>query len=160
MKLVDDRGRLFGLINVVDLLVLLAVLLALGGAYYKYRGPGIIAGEEKTVRFVVLAPIQRPEVVAEMKVGDRMVSGSSYTNVVIKDIQTRPCELVATDSAGRRVKTTDPYYLDVIVTLEGKTKLSGASIVLGGQEIRSGKKYFVKSLTYEIEGTVIHVEIH
>lgn len=159
MRLIDEKGRLFGLVNVVDLLVVLAVLLVLGGAYYKYRGPGIIAGEEKTVRFVVLCPIQRPEVAEEIRVGDRMVSGSSYTGVVVKDVRTRPSEMVATDSAGRRVQTVDPYYLDVIVTLEGKTTISGATIVMGGQEIRCGKKYFVKSLTYEMEGTVIDVEI-
>lgn len=159
MKFVDDKGRLFGLINIVDLLVLLAVLLVLGGAYYKFSGRGVVAGAEKTVRLTVLAPVQRPEIIDDMKVGDRMVSGSSYTGVVIKDIWTRPSEMVATDSAGRRVMTIDPYYLDAFVTLEGRTNISGATINMGGQEIRSGKDYFVKSLKYEVKGTIIEVDV-
>ena len=159
MKLVDDKGRLFGLVNIVDFLVLLAVLLVLGGAYYKYKGRGVLAGEEKTVRLTVLAPVQRPEVIENMRVGDRMVSGSSYTGVVIKDIKTRPSEMVATDAAGRRVKTVDPYYLDAIITLEGRTSISGATITMGGQEIRSGKDYFVKSLKYEVKGIITEVDI-
>jgi hypothetical protein len=40
MKLIDEKGKLFGLINIVDFLVLLAVLLVLGGAVYKFKGPG------------------------------------------------------------------------------------------------------------------------
>ncbi|MHB1043972.1 MAG: DUF4330 domain-containing protein [Eubacteriales bacterium] len=159
MKIVDDKGRLFGLVNIVDFLVLLAVLLVLGGAYYKYKGRGVVAGADKTVRLTVLSTVQRPEVIDDMKVGDRMVSGSSYTGVVIKDIKTRQSEMVATDSAGRRVMTLDPYYLDAIVTLEGTTNVSGATINMGGQEIRSGKDYFVKSLKYEVKGTIIEVEV-
>jgi hypothetical protein len=158
VKFVDDRGRLFGIINIVDMLVLLAVLLVLGGAYYKTRG-GAAAGAENTVRFTVLAPIQRPEVAAAIKVGDRIVSGSSYTGVVIKELKTRPSELVATAADGRRVLTTDPYYLDVIATMEAKTSVSGATINMGGQEIRAGKDYFVKSLTYEVKGTITEVQV-
>lgn len=159
MKFVDERGRLFGIINIVDMLVMLAVLLVLGGAYYKTRGGGAVAGAENTVRFTVLAPIQRPEVAAAIKVGDRIVSGSSYTGVVIKELKTRPSELVATAADGRRVLTTDPYYLDVIATMEAKTSVSGATINMGGQEIRAGKDYFVKSLTYEVKGTITDVQV-
>jgi len=159
LKFIDERGRLFGIVNLVDMLVLLALLLVLGGGYYKYKGPGAIAGEEKTVRFTVIAPIQRPEAVGAIKAGDRIVSGSSFTGVVIKEIKTRPSEMVATTADGSRVLTQDPYYLDVIATMEGKTTVSGATINLGGQEIRSGKDYFVKSLTYEVKGVITEVQV-
>ncbi|NLM60645.1 MAG: DUF4330 family protein, partial [Clostridiales bacterium] len=38
MKLVNEKGKLFGLINLVDLLVLLFILLVAGGIVWKIFG--------------------------------------------------------------------------------------------------------------------------
>lgn len=159
MKIVDEKGKLFGLVNIIDLLVILAILLVIGGAYYKFKGQSGGQGAAKTVRVTVIAPGIRPEMLTNVKVGDRMVSGSSFTNVVVKDVKIKPAYMITTDSAGRRVETWDPYLKDLFVTLEGKTVISGGTINLGGQEIRSNKEYFVKSLDYELKGLVMTVEI-
>lgn len=159
MKLIDEKGKLFGLINIVDLLVLLAVLLVLGGAAYKLKGPGGGDTASKTVKVTVLAPSIRPEMLTSIKVGDRMASGSSFTDVVIKDINIRPAYSITVDSAGRRVEAIDPYLKDLIVVVEGKTTISGATINLGGQEIRRNKDYYIKSLDYEFKGMIMDVTI-
>lgn len=160
MKLIDEKGKLFGLINIVDLLVLGAVLLVLGGAAYKFKGHGSSGeGATKTVKVTVLAPALRPEMLTNVKVGDKMVSGSSFTNVVVKDVKIRPAYMITTDSAGRRVEATDPYLKDLIVTVEGKTVISGATINLGGQEIRRNKDFYIKSLDYEFKGMIMDVVI-
>lgn len=158
MKFIDDKGKLFGLVNIVDLLIILAALLLLGGAAYKLKGMG---GKEtaRTVRVTVIATSIRPEMLAGVEVGDKMVSGSSYTNAVITDVDIRPAYLITTDSAGRRVEATDPFLKDLIVTIEGKTVISGATINLGGQEIRRGKDYYIKSLDYEFKGKILDVAI-
>ena len=36
MSLIDNKGRLFGIINIIDLAVLLAVVLLAGGVVYKF----------------------------------------------------------------------------------------------------------------------------
>jgi hypothetical protein len=159
MRLIDEKGKLFGLINIVDLLVLLAVLLVLGGAAYKFKGHGGGESATRTVKVTVLAPGIRPEMLTNIKVGDRMASGSSFTDVVIKDIKIRPAYSITTDSAGRRVEATDPYLKDLIVVVEGKTPITGATINLGGQEIRRSKDYFIKSLDYEFKGMILDVTI-
>jgi len=160
MKLIDEKGKLFGLINIIDFLVLLAVLLVLGGAVYKFKGPGRMESSDlKTVKVTVLAPALRPEMLTSIKVGDRMVSGSSFTDVVITDVKIRPGYNITTDSAGRRVEAIDPYLKDLIVVVEGKTVISGATINLGGQEIRRNKDYYIKSLDYEFKGMILDVVI-
>jgi hypothetical protein len=159
MKLIDEKGKLFGLINIVDFLVLLAVLLVLGGAVYKFKGPGGGESTARTVKVTVLAPALRPEMLTSIKVGDRMASGSSFTDVVITDVKTRPAYSITTDSAGQRVEAIDPYLKDLIVVVEGKTAISGATINLGGQEIRRNKDYYIKSLDYEFKGMILDVVI-
>jgi len=159
MKLIDEKGKLFGLINIVDFLVLLAVLLIIGGAAYKLKGPAGGDTAVKTVKATVLAPALRPEMLTGIKIGDRMVSGSSYTDVVITDIKIQPAFMVTTNSEGQRVEAIDPFLKDLIVVVEGKTPITGATINLGGQEIRRDKDYYIKSLDYEFKGKILDVKI-
>ncbi|NLI13106.1 DUF4330 domain-containing protein [Pelotomaculum propionicicum] len=159
MKLIDDKGKLFGLINIIDLLVILAVLLVAGGAYYKLKMQSGGQGAAKTVTVTVIAPGIRPEMLTNVKVGDKMVSGDSFTNFVIKKVEIKPAYMISVDSAGQRVASYDPYLKDLFVTLEGKTVISGGTIRLGGQDIKSNKEFFVKSLDYELKGLVMTVDI-
>ncbi|MFZ5596401.1 MAG: DUF4330 domain-containing protein [Bacillota bacterium] len=159
MKLVDDRGKVFGLINIIDLIILLVIILVAGGAYYKYSHPAGAQGKNVTVEFEVMIPHIRPEMAQVIKVGDKMVKENSYTNVTVKDVKTVPGYSVNVDARGQRVESLDPYLLDVYVTNTGTTVLSSATITMGGQEVRVGKDYFVKSRDYEFKGTVTKVEI-
>lgn len=159
MRLIDEKGKFLGLVNIVDLLVLAAVLLVIGGAVYKIKGQDSAQNAPATVKVTVLVPAVRPEMLTNVQVGDKMVSGSNFTNVVIKDFKIQPAFMVISNSDGRRVEAVDPFLKDVIFTLEGTTVISSATINLGGQDIRSNKDYYVKSLLYEFKGQVINVEI-
>ena len=58
MKLIDEKGRLFGRLSVVDLLVVLAVVVMAAALYVKndrlgMGGGGRISGEEQTITFQV-----------------------------------------------------------------------------------------------------------
>ena len=83
-----------------------------------------------------------------------MVSGSSFTDVVIKEIDIRPAYMITTDSQGRRVEAYDPYLKDLIVVVEGKTVISGGVDQSRRPEIRSSKDYYIKSLTYDFRGMI------
>jgi hypothetical protein len=159
MKLIDEKGKFLGLINIIDLLVLIAVLLVIGGAVYKIKGQDNAQNAPKTVKVTVLAPAIRPEMLTNVKVGDKIVSGSSFTNVAVKDFKIQPAYMINPDSNGQRVEAVDPYLKDVIFTLEGSTVISAGTINLGGQDIRSNKEYFVKTLLYEFKGQIMNVEI-
>lgn len=159
MKIIDEKGKFLGLINIIDLLVLAAVLLVIGGAVYKIKGQDSAQNTAKTVKVTVITPAIRPEMLSNVKVGDKLVSGSSFTNVVVKDFKIQPAFMINPDSNGQRVEAIDPYLKDVIFTLEGQTVISGGTINLGGQDIRSNKEYYVKTLLYEFKGLVMNVEI-
>jgi len=158
MALLDNRGKLFGLINIIDLIIILLVLLVAAGAAYKLTNK---SAQEKTVtvEFKVMIPFVRPELAQAIKVGDKMVTGGSYTNVTVKDIQIKDGYSVNVDSSGQRVESYDPYLKDIYVTNIGTTVLSSAAINMGGQEVRVGKEYYVKSRDYEFKGTVTEVNV-
>lgn len=158
MKLLDEKGKVLGLINIVDLIILLVVLLVAAGAAYKFTHKSA-QGKPVTVEFQVMVPHVRPELAQAVKVGDKMVQGGSYTNVTVKSIDLKPGYSINIDARGQRVESYDPYLKDVYVTNTGTTVLSSAAITMGGQEVRVGKEYYVKSRDYEFKGTVTKVEV-
>ncbi len=158
MKLLDEKGRVFGLINIVDLLILLVVLLVAAGAAYKFTA-GSAPGRTVTVEFQVMIPHVRPELAQAIKVGDRMVKGGSFTDVTVKEVQVKPGYSVNVDARGQRVESLDPYLKDVYVTNAGTTVLSSAAITVGGQEVRVGREYYVKSRDYEFKGIVTGIQV-
>lgn len=153
MKLIDDRGKVFGLVNIIDLIIVLLVILVAGGAYYKLSHK-TVQSKTVTVEFQVMLQHIRPDLAESIKVGDKMVSGGSYTNVTVKDIKVMPGYSINVDARGQRVESIDPYLKDVYVTNVGTTTLTSASITMGGQEIRVGKDYYVKSRDYEFKGVI------
>lgn len=158
MKLFDEKGKLFGLVNPIDLLVILLIILVAGGVVYKtkFSAAGTAA---KTVYATVRIPLVIPQVADKPKVGDKIVSGSSYTEVEIVDVKVVPSQVVTSRDDGTRFLATDPWNKDVYVTVKGKTGIPDAEINLGGQEIRAGKDYYVKSFTYELKGTIVDVKV-
>lgn len=157
MKLLDERGKVFGLINIIDLIILLVILLVAAGAVYKFTHRD--EGKPVQVEFQVMVPHIRPELAQAVKVGDRMVQSGSYTNVTVKDVRIERGYSVNVDARGQRVESYDPFLKDLYVTNTGSTVLSSAAITMGGQEIRVGKDYYVKSRDYELKGTIVKVEV-
>ena len=158
MKLFDEKGKVFGLVNIIDLIILLLIVLVGAGAAYKYTHKSA-QGEIRTVEFQVMVPCVRPELAAAVKVGDKMVKDASYTPVAVKSVDIKPGLSVNLNAAGQKVIAYDPYLKDVYVVNEGNVNISSATITMGGQEIRIGKDYYVKSRDYELKGTIMGITI-
>ena len=71
MKIIDKKGRLFGLINIVDLLIII-LLLALVAVGVKRFGNKAAVGEATTKKGVITAEIKdvRDVTAKNVKVGD------------------------------------------------------------------------------------------
>ena len=109
MKLINEKGKLFGVINVVDLLVLLAVIAVAAGVGYKLFAPQIAEAAAKQVDMTMIVRVRgaTPFLVAEVErnsqVGKQIVSGNSYTSAVITDMQIEPYDQQVTTADGRIV---------------------------------------------------------
>ena len=158
MKLFDKKGKVFGLINIIDLIILLVIVLVAAGAAYKYTHK-TAQGEIKTVEFKVMVPCVRPELAGAVKVGDKMVKDNYYTPVTVKSVDIKPGMSVNINAAGQKVIAYDPYLKDVFVVNGGTVNISSATITMGGQEIRIGKDYYVKSRDYELKGIIMGITI-
>ena len=164
MKLVDDKGRIFGLVNIIDLIVLVFVVaLVLGGAYRIY-GPRQDGNIFQQTGDAVL-----------MK--GRVFDVSQYTvdvirkgDIVIDTVAQMPFgEIVAVEAVPHRrlVDTADgkvvlsevPERFDVILSIKGAAQVSAYAIRIASHDVRVGNRIVLGGREYMIATTILQVEV-
>ena len=167
MKIVKN-GRLFGKLNIVDVLILLVVIAAV--AFLAVRMVGGSGGEtiaadepsaQANLRYTVLCedmPLMQAEnavtaVTAEdyeLKLDDDSILKVS-PNQIFNSNKFQDAQITSADSAdGQRVT--------VRFVIEAAAKNTVGSFVVGTQEVRIGRDYTVKTVDIEMLGTVSAME--
>ena len=153
MKIINEKGKLFGIINVVDLLVLVAAIAVVAGVGYKLFAKQIkeVASPQvsltMTVRVRGATPFLVNEVQRNSQVGKSLVNGNSYVNAQI------------TTADGRIVTATDPEKKDLVFTITTKVSKGTPAPAIGTQEVRAGRTFIVKTNDFETTGNIDSVDI-
>lgn len=156
MKILDEKGKLFGKINIVDLLVIVLILVVAVVLGMKFLGGGTQVGDGEprptltyTVRVEEVDPATYESVCqfvdkAAGKKDQLMASGSLLDGYVV-DV-----EASSHDSGDPAADEK----LDLVFTVEVTTTDSLVNSV-GTQEVRIGKTHILKSVHLEFEEGVI-----
>ncbi|MBR5534157.1 MAG: DUF4330 domain-containing protein [Ruminiclostridium sp.] len=167
MSIIDSKGKLFGKVNIIDLLVIImivAVVALLGTKLLNTSGDGLGGTGQKVVYTVKVDSVEE-EVV----------------QFIQKELEKGPCQLVASgelqngyvtkmDAVAaektyltvREIPTADLTALDgaiagkydVVFTIEATIQDSPGN-KLGSQEIRAGMTHVVKTVTFGLENGII-----
>ena len=150
MKIINEKGKLFGIINVVDLLVLVAAIAVVAGVGYKLFAKQIkeVASPQvsltMTVRVRGATPFLVNEVQRNSQVGDMKID--DYNQQV-------------TTADGRIVTATDPEKKDLVFTITTKVSKGTPAPAIGTQEVRAGRTFIVKTNDFETTGNIDSVDI-
>jgi hypothetical protein len=161
MRLFDEKARLFGVINIIDFLVVVLVLVAAGGFYQmRYGGLGAAKPQTKAVEAVFLVQNVRMATVDVIKIGDQVRDSrtNNYLGEVVA-IDVRPAEILSLQPDGRFVETTSPSRKDIYVTIRGPGTVSPNIIMLGSNEIRIGTRINLKTNLWAVETTVMAIRL-
>jgi len=165
MKLVNEKGKLFGIINLVDLLILIAVLLVAGAVGYKMLAAPVAATitPEKEVEVVVAIRGAMPYLVDEvmkLEEGERLIAGNDYVNGSIKSVTTEPYTFTTTTADGPIVEVTDPVKRDILITIKSSGNPDAPIFKIGNQEVRAGRGFTFKTQRVEVESLVRSVNFN
>lgn len=161
MRLIDDKGRLFGLVNIVDLAVVLLVVAVAARIGLKSRllravNPSTL----KPVEVVLLIEDVRPATANAVSEGDTIVNAKSNAvlgELIAKEVVPALKEVETAD--GRLVEAEAPYRKDVYITVRGQGQVTENVIILGGYEMRVGANAQVKGLKFAVNSTVFSVKV-
>ncbi len=163
MKIVNEKGKLFGIINVIDLVILLVIALVAVAAVYKFAAPAagdvIAPKSDMTVTMRVRGAMDYLEAeVLKLQAGERLIMGSDYVDAEVVSVESVPYLAAATSDAGEFITAEDPQKSDLIITIHSKQSKTDPILKIGTQEIRIGRGFTFKTQTIEVNAIIEKVE--
>lgn len=156
----DHNGRLFGRINIIDLLVLLVLIGAAGfyGYKHKFVNPQI-APVSKTYTVRVLVEEVRQATLDELRDGT-VVKEADANSVIgtIRGVDAKPATKQVERSDGQIVLSAIPGKFDVVLSIEAPAQVTNWTIRIANTEIRIGSTIKVAAQRFLVKGTVIGLE--
>ncbi|MCL2742129.1 MAG: DUF4330 domain-containing protein [Oscillospiraceae bacterium] len=162
MKVVDGKGRLFGLINVIDLAVLLVAVGALAFVAFSFLGSSTITitgGGMRDIEFTVRCRSVPEEIVGAIKEGDQLVSVTNYVNAYIKSFSAAPGLTQVSDSDGNVMLSEVPGRVELFITVRATVNESVPVIKLGSQELAVAKVFTFKTHFAEAQGYIQDITV-
>lgn len=158
-------GKLFGKINIIDLMVILLIVAAavfLGVRLGERNGTPSNTPTTSRIRYVVKVTRMDPELYDAIKeridAGEtQLLAGEALFDGYIVDMYATPHINTAATDDGRYVSAEDPYYLNVYITVEAPVSNAMTNLV-ATQETRLGSSIWVKTVGMQVSGTVIALE--
>ncbi len=162
-KLIDEKSRVFGKINIIDLLVIvvaLAAVLYFGVKIITPKVATVTAQDELVIK--LYGEFSPSYVVEAIKVGDKVEDEGLHIDFgTITDIETYDGYLLTSDAEGKQHKATVEGYNSYTITTEAKGqliedgaggfKINGNTYVIGhGFTVRAGRtKLFLRLAGFE-----------
>jgi hypothetical protein len=162
MQIINEKGKLFGLINVLDLVFLIVIALGLVIGY-KYISGSAMAGYQSNVYFEVELKSVKQEFADKIQIGDEIKDsikdyylGKVSNKRVVKEVS------VNWDSNAQKfVESESPE--DVTVYIEvlcnGTVNDEDGFIYAESQPVSVGKEMFIKGKGYAHAGYITLVKV-
>lgn len=159
-------------IKLIDILIALAVVIAIGVGFFTYKHFRQTAGKQiKSTQKIVFQVFMRgvtltgPE--SPIKPKDTTfisIRNVPYTNLNIVDVTINPEKTVIPDpgSKGKAIVVNDPskeFSYDVLVTLVDEAKITKDGAVVGGNKIKMGLPITLEGIDYKFNGTVSNIRL-
>lgn len=159
MKILDKRGRLFGIINIIDLIViiLLVGILIVG---FGRKDTGIVSQAE-TKEAIVTYEIQeiRQITVDQIKVGDPVYHYDKGTYIgEIVNVEVRPFT-EEVDYKGKWIDAEVPNKYTANVEVKATIEENDLYYTVGGEQTRVGAQFRLKNKNFTSFGFCIDIDV-
>jgi len=160
MKIVNEKGKLFGKINIVDLLAVLFILVVVIAVAWRIFGTSVgdmvsnVTSPKVDVTYTIRVPNVRKVIYDELVsfgFPQQLTADGSLLDANIVSATYEPCMDLSTDAQGNTKTTMQGDRVDIVAVIEAKVK-PGVVITIGTQEIRIGKNHILKTSFFEYIG--------
>ena len=142
--IIDNKGKLFGKVSIVDLLIVVILIAGLLGAYYKFGrhdSTGIIGKTQKVTMTFFQEDIQG-YVADDIKVGD-IVKDRQNSVVLgkVTDVKIGADIMFYPNSDGKVTQSSKPGYVSIQITVEGQGDLSNTGATFSNVDYYVNKQF-------------------
>ena len=162
-KIIDERGRLFGVINIIDVIVIILAVVLVCGVYVKFsKNERTAAGSSSLEKVTYQMEIKtvREGLCGDLKEGDKVWNQESGVELgTITGVSVTPAELPKSLADGTYVSGSVQDRYDVVLTIEGDCQiLNGRYFIQKSDEISINQEKKIQTKYCETTGTVIGID--
>lgn len=169
-KIIDEKGKLFGKVNIIDLIVLalvLVVVVILGMKLLNRSSERPSEQAGTSLNYIVTVSRVTQEVYDAVetelaKGGDSMTlmaNGDKLTGSYVETISSAPHMETVEKADGTMVTSEEPGYVDITFGIHAVVT-NRVTQAVGTQEVRVGKAHIVKTVGFElINGIIMSVDV-
>ncbi len=160
--MIDNRGKLFGRINIIDLCVILVIIAAIGVTVFKFKfsAHSDVSASNGTVTYTVTTNGVRDFTVKQFKVGDKMYDkeNDKYMGDVVS-VSSEPAMDYITCADGSIKYVVMPERYDLTVVVSSPARINGEEIITsGGKQIFLNQKGMYYTQTVMTNSRITAVE--
>jgi hypothetical protein len=153
-RFLDERGRILGKVNIIDLLVLLVIIAVVVFAVVRMTG-----GSSKPVPVRVTYTVEavRQATVDALQAKGTVTDDGGTVLGEVEDVVVTPTleEFMAPD--GELKAFPSPVFSDVSIVVAGEGRVSGSTVRIGSVPMRVGKKVTLVGTGYEVQTVIMDV---
>ena len=159
-KIIDDRGRLFGKISVIDIFVIIVAAVLVFAVYTKTRDSGTPSASVNTVpvTYSVFVNAVRDTTVSLLRPGDKLYTESGIYIGVIKDTLVADSQKALALIDGTSVMAPVDERFDVTLIVEAQCSEAGGRYYADRAfELNSNAEHKLVTKYNAITGTIIEI---
>ncbi|MCS6958756.1 MAG: DUF4330 domain-containing protein [Pseudanabaenaceae cyanobacterium SKYGB_i_bin29] len=171
--MIDQQGRLFGKVSILDIGAVLLILGVLAGLLVVPSKSGYSVAQVATA---VSKPVEIEIMVRGLTVKepDRLLQPGEKTSILIRNQERGKVDITKVEVLipkipvpkldGTVVTVEDPrladtYVRDFAITLAGNAQVTGEEVVLAGEKVKIGTPIEIEGARYSIRGSVMGIHI-
>ncbi len=161
MNIVDEKGRLFGKVNVLDLIVVLLILAVAGrfGLRQFWAVDAAPDGEEKEIEIVVRLQAVAQPTIDFLPVGTELTDSRNNAKVgKIVAVRIEPALVVSQGDDGRVIETRSSDRFDYYLTVRGKAWSTANQLTMVNFDVKIGKLNYYKTRLWNGQGATWHID--
>lgn len=168
-KIINEKGKLFGIINVIDLIVLVVILavIAAGVKFFKNGGFSLMgadsndgfSGPETTLQMKFFSEEVNDFVVDNLYMGAELYDDTDLQSLgYITNIETAPSVTYGGNSDGDYILTSREGFKSVVITGEINGQRTPLGATINGKHYSSGHSFVLRAGDAKIYLRVYDVE--
>lgn len=159
-KLIDNNGKIFGKINIIDLCVIILLLIVAFGTAYKFKSHKVnITGGSKKIQYQVLIKDVK-STSAKFYKKNLLVCDSKTSTALgtIKNVTINDYYDMVTDINGIMHKAKKPGKIQILLDIETNGIETDQAYLIGGTyELKSGADIYILTKYSDVIGTIENI---
>ena len=154
MQIIDNNYRLFGVVNLIDLVVVFAVL---AGGFAVYRvlsptSPVTVAKDTKAITYTVFCPAVRNVTASQIKVGDQIYKTTGKSIGKVSAVKVVPTPGEVWDPIIRKIIPYQSSYLsDVYITAVAQGQPTATGVTVGDIQLHGNQPMPIMTSTFQCD---------